>query len=182
MSEVMLRRTRAAQVVAVYAQVLREYPSAKKLATATESDIRELLYPLGLAWRAGNVAAMASELGSYYSYRVPTDPTQLRRLTGVGEYVANAVACFAAGKPVLIVDTNVVRVIGRIFGLSLKGEARRRKEMKDAAAACLHRKRPADYNYALLDFAALVCRARNPLCDDCPFGGRGKCEHALSAG
>jgi A/G-specific adenine glycosylase len=109
---------------------------------------------------------------------VPGTKDELMSLPGVGDYVASAVACFSKGEPTPIIDTNVVRVIGRIFGLRLEGEARRRKEMRDAAAICLDRRQPRLYNYALLDFAALVCIASAPRCTECPFGQRGLCEYA----
>ena len=181
LSEVMLRRTRADQVVPVYRKVLRLYPTASKLAQARAPEIRKLLRPLGLVWRADNLVRMAEELRNEFACRVPTAPTRLKELTGVGDYVANAVACFAKGAAVAIVDTNVVRVIGRTFGLRLEGEARRRKEMIAASNLCLDRNDPRLYNYSILDFASLVCRARSPDCDVCPLGQQGACSYRRQA-
>lgn len=178
LSEMMLRRTRANQVVPVYERVTQRYPTTEELATAQEGELRELLYPLGLEWRADNIFSMVREVAERYGGEVPGTKDELMSLPGVGDYVASAVVCFSSGEPTPIIDTNVVRVIGRIFGLRLEGEARRRKEMRDAAAMCLDQRQPRLYNYALLDFAALVCAAGAPRCSECPFGQRGLCAYA----
>jgi len=121
---------------------------------------------------------MVREVAERYGGEVPGTKDELMSLPGVGDYVASAVVCFSSGEPTPIIDTNVVRVIGRIFGLRLEGEARRRKEMRDAATLCLDQRQPRLYNYALLDFAALVCAAGAPRCSECPFGQRGLCAYA----
>src|SRR5712692_2418229 len=129
--------------------------------------------------RRGNLfRLMVREVAERYGGEVPGTKDELMSLPGVGDYVASAVVCFSSGEPTPIIDTNVVRVIGRIFGLRLEGEARRRKEMRDAATLCLDQRQPRLYNYALLDFAALVCAAGAPRCSECPFGQRGLCAYA----
>ena len=168
-AELMLRRTQAVQVEPVFRRFLRRFPNAQALARARPASIRRELKPLGLEWRADNVVKLAREIQRRFHGRVPAGKAELLSLPGVGPYVAGAVRCFARGQPEPLTDTNVVRVIGRFFGLSLEGEARRRKEMIEAAAVCVPRRRPADYHYALLDFAAAVCTARRPRCGDCPF-------------
>ncbi len=137
--------------------------------------IRLELKPLGLKWRAANVVSLAHEIERRFQGRVPSGKVELLSLPGVGPYVAGAVRCFALGKSEPLIDTNVVRVIGRFFGLRLEGEARRRKEMIATVEACVPRRRPADYNYALLDVAAAVCLARKPLCGKCPL--KTKCDY-----
>lgn len=182
LAELMLRRTRAEQVVPVYERVIRRYTTVEEMAAAPAAEVRGLLKPLGLAWRANNVIAAVREIASDYGGRVPNSVNDLKNLTGVGDYVANAVVCFAEKKPVSIIDTNVVRVIGRVFGLRLDGEARRRRQVREAVAMCLDRRQPRLYNYALLDFAARVCLPTKPLCRDCPFGRPGRlhrCEYDM---
>jgi A/G-specific adenine glycosylase len=178
LSEMMLRRTRADQVVPVYERVAKRYPTAEKLATASAKELRELLYPLRLTWRADNTVSMVCEVVKRYGGEVPGTKAERMSLPGVGDYVASAVTCFSDDEPTPIIDTNVVRVIGRILGLRLDGEARRRKEMRDAATLCLDQRQPRLYNYALLDFAALVCTASAPRCSECPFGQSDLCEDA----
>jgi len=178
LAELMLRRTRADQVVGVYQEALRRYPTMDDLAAADSDEVRDVLRPLGLAWRANNVVSLAREVAEKFAGRVPDDVEDLKSLTGVGDYVANAVACFAGREPRAIVDTNVVRVIGRVFGLPTDPEARRRKTVRAAIDACLDRRRPQHYNYALLDFAAAVCTPSRPQCDACPFGTTRRCDYA----
>jgi A/G-specific adenine glycosylase len=177
----MLRRTRADQVVPVYERVAKRYQTAEELASAPAEELRELLYPLGLEWRADNIVSMVHEVIERYGGEVPGTKDELMALPGVGDYVASAVACFSGDEPLPIIDTNVVRVIGRVFGLRLDGEARRRREIRDAAAMCLDRHQPRLYNYALLDFAALVCTASAPRCSECPFGRHGFCSYSQQA-
>ncbi len=83
---------------------------------------------------------MVREVVEQYGGEVPGTKDGLMSLPGVEDYVASAVTCFSSDKPTPIIDTNVVRAIGRVFGLRLEGEARRRKEMRDAAAMCLDRR------------------------------------------
>ncbi|MCK6556593.1 DNA glycosylase [Candidatus Binatia bacterium] len=174
----MLRRTRADQVVGVYEEALRRYPTMDDLAAADPDEVRGVLRPLGLAWRADDVVSLAREVAARYGGRVPGDVEDLKSLTGVGDYVANAVACFAGREPRGIVDTNVVRLIGRIFGLPTDPEARRRKPVREAIDACLDRRHPQQYNYAILDFAAAVCTPSRPRCAACPFRTSGRCDYA----
>ncbi|MBI2946318.1 MAG: DNA-binding protein, partial [Verrucomicrobia bacterium] len=174
-AELMLRRTQAVQVEPVFRRFLKKFPGAQSLARARPMSIRRELKPLGLEWRADNVVKLAREIQRRFRVRVPTGKAELLSLPGVGPYVAGAVRCFALSLPEPLIDTNVVRVIGRFFGLRLEGEARRRKEMINAAAACVPRRRPADYHYALLDFAAAVCTARQPRCGCCPL--RVRCDY-----
>lgn len=174
-SEIMLRRTRAVQVEPVYSEFLRSYPDPESLSAAHPHDIKRSMQPLGLAWRTENMVALAADLKTRFNHRVPSAEEELKSLPGSGDYVTAAVMCFAYGKATPLIDTNVVRVLGRIFGLNIAGEARRRKEIKRAAARCVETQRPRDYHYALLDFAAKVCKARSPNCPSCPF--ENKCNY-----
>ena len=171
-AEMMLRRTRADQVVPVFERFVETYPSLTIAALADPDELRCVLYPLGLAWRIENIISLLRHANERFGDDLPTDVDALCTLPGVGDYVAGAVACFAVGQPVAIIDTNVVRVLGRIFGVDIRGEARRRREMRLLAENTLDRDEPVNYQYALLDFAAKVCTARNPLCADCSFAER----------
>lgn len=168
-AELMLRRTRADQVAPVYEQFLQKYPTLGDAAAAEPGAIREELRPLGLEWRAENAVEFVREARARYGDELPDDSAAIEALPGAGPYVGAAVACFAGGKAEALIDTNVVRVLGRVFGLRLDGEARRRKDVRDLAAAAVDPDNPADYHYALLDFGAKVCKARKPLCERCPL-------------
>jgi len=172
MAEMMLRRTQARQVIAVYHRFLQKYPDIFSLDRAPAEEVADILRPLGLEWRAENFKILASELVNRYNGRIPEDRRELMSLTGVGPYVAEAVRCFAFGQPAVIMDTNTVRVTARYFGFSYTPESRRRKQVIQAVSYLIHTGQPASSNYALLDFAATVCRAQKPDHAHCPLAPR----------
>lgn len=171
-AEMMLRRTQARQVVAVYQRFLLIYPDLASLHQAPEAEVAEVLHPLGLEWRAANFKLLASELVNQYNGVVPEDRHTLMALTGVGPYVSEAIRCFAFGLPAVIMDTNTVRVAARYFGFSYTPESRRRIPVIQAVKHLVNPQQPASSNYALLDFAALVCRAHKPDHANCPLASR----------
>jgi A/G-specific adenine glycosylase len=167
-AEMMLRRTQARQVVSVYTTFIERYPDAQSLAAAPSGDVAKALYSLGLAWRVPAFQHLAQTLVEQHQGEVPADYKHLLVLPGVGDYVASAVCCFAFNQSVIISDTNTVRVVGRLFGVATHAESRRRKPIRTMLAALLDQEHPRDYNYALLDLAALVCLPATPDCDHCP--------------
>lgn len=113
------------------------------------------------------------ELASWFGQsgrRIPDDRAELLTLPGVGAYVADAILCYAYGRKTVPVDSNVCRVLGRMFGLRTKREARRSRVFVDKAASLPITERNArEVNWGLIDFAALVCRPRRPVCTSCPI-------------
>jgi A/G-specific adenine glycosylase len=167
-AEMMLRRTQARQVVLVYENFLRCYPTPQALASADAEDVERLLRPLGLSWRIPAFQQMAQHIVTKCGGEIPHDRKELLSLPGVGEYVADAVRCFAYNEPVTLLDTNTVRVAGRYFDFPVHAESRRRAPVKRAVACLLDSKEPRASNLALLDLAAVVCRSRQPRCESCP--------------
>lgn len=168
-AELMLRRTKAEQVLPVYEAFIASYPTLSALGDAAASDIREILSPLGLNWRIENLVQLAHMVRENRLHRIPESSEELQLLPGVGPYVAGVVSCLAFGQGCPVLDTNVVRVLGRFFGLSLEGEARRKKEMIELAAECVDPKAPKEYTLALIDVGALVCTPASPQCTACPL-------------
>jgi A/G-specific adenine glycosylase len=168
----MLRRTRAEQVVPVYEKFLRRFPHPQTLASAGEEEVRTFLWPLGLAWRVPAFRQLARRLVEEYGGQVPYDDKALLSLPGVGEYVAGAVRCIAFDEPVVLADVNTVRVAGRYFGFPVNAESRRRTRVKQAVARLVDLSKPRESNLALLDFAATVCRSQRPLHEQCPVADR----------
>jgi A/G-specific adenine glycosylase len=169
MAELMLRRTQAQQVVKVYEDFIKKFPDARTLADATPDEVESSLFSLGLAWRVSAFQLIARTLVEQYNGEVPTCYDALVALPGIGDYVASAVCCFAFGQPVMIVDTNTVRVAGRLFDIPTHAESRRRKPIRLILQTLLDQKNPKSYNYAMLDLAALVCTPTNPNCPTCPL-------------
>jgi len=163
-SEFMLQQTQVSRVLEFYGPFLKRYPTLAKLARARPAAVREAWDGLGYYRRAANLHRLAQEVVKSHDAVMPSDVTELRKLPGVGPYTAGAVACFAFEKPAATVDTNVGRVIGRVFGAS---GARRRH---DLATGLLPKdgKRAWTFNQALMELGALVCTARKPKCGQCP--------------
>lgn len=172
-SEVMLQQTQVDRVIPKYRQFLRRFPTVKKLAKAAPRDVLLLWTGMGYNRRALYLHRLAREVMDRFGGVVPTDPTALVTLPGVGAYTAHAVATFATGIPHPLVDTNVRRVTGRIFGghplpRLLRAERGMRalveRTMPLRSVAGLE---PSLWGHALMDFGALVCKAK-PRCEICP--------------
>jgi A/G-specific adenine glycosylase len=120
LAEVLLHRTRADQVVPVYLAAVERYPDPAAMARAHLRDLRRLMRPLGLHWRVPLMREMARQILRRHGGRIPPDRQALQALPGVSDYIAGAVCCFAFGMPEPVLDTNTVRVLGRLFGLPVR--------------------------------------------------------------
>jgi A/G-specific adenine glycosylase len=177
-AEMMLRRTKADQVASVYTKFLKVFPDVQRLARADQEELRKILYPLGLKWRIPAFKKIACEIVKEYSYKVPKTKEKLLSLPGVGDYVAGAVLSIAFNKKEWIVDSNVVRLFRRYFGISTSKEGRRDKHVIQFAKIYSSCKIPKEANLAMLDFTALICLPREPSCLKCPVSD--SCFHYTS--
>jgi A/G-specific adenine glycosylase len=170
-AELLLRKTTARQVSNLFEKFLVSFPDAKALSKAQENEIKDLIKPLGMEHkRAPLLKKLASDLARKYSGQIPQSENDLISLPGVGRYVANAVLCFAYGKDVPLVDTNVVRVFQRVF--DFKSQKRRIKDdptFWEFVAEAIPSGRARDFNLAVIDFANKVCKPRKPNCTECPL-------------
>ena len=164
MAEMCLHRTRADQVRPVFEALRRIAPTPERM-VEREAEALEAMRGLGLHWRAENVVAVANALVEDLDGRVPDTELGLRALPGVGDYVAQAVLCFAFGRRAVLMDTNTSRIVGRYDRHS---ETRRWQLRLDLYALAGPRGPDAEFNYALLDLGALICRAGTPRCELCP--------------
>jgi len=170
MAEVMLHRTQAPQVVPIYEHFVEQYPKVLVLAQVNKEDLHQVLYSLGLCWRIDLIHEMAVRLVDRFSGQVPREKADLLSLPGVSEYIAGAVRCFAWNLPEPLMDTNTVRVAGRLFGLEIKDSSRRNRRFRELITALVAPGEPRAYNYALLDLAEQVCmKKRPPECKQCPL-------------
>jgi len=172
-AEIMLQRTKADQVEPVYMDFIRRFPDVRKLNRATRKEIGEYFAQLGLFWRTELVKRLARELVERFDGKVPEDRDELLSLPAVGDYIADAVLSFAYGRDVAVVDSNVCRVLGRVFGLTAKGEARRDRRFRSLAQEIVPSGRAGEFNWAMIDFAAVVCTPRNPKHGTCPVNNFG---------
>lgn len=179
-AEVMLHRTQAPQVVPVYERFVTTYPDVPTLAQISTEDLHQVLYSLGLRWRIDLIHAMAAALVARFSGQVPREKSDLLSLPGVSEYIASAVPCFAWNLPHPLIDTNTLRVVGRVFGIETKDSSRRNRRFRGLIAAFVDPNEPRAYNYALLDLAEQVCmKKRQPACERCPL--LSYCAYGLSS-
>ena len=169
-SEVMLQQTQVDRVLPKYAEWLSKYPSLDVLAGAPAQEVAETWRPLGYNIRPRRLHDIARESVAHYGGQLPADEETLRSFKGIGEYTAGAVLSFAFGQRKAILDTNVARVLFRVF--IGKGEPRAhamKRQLWEVSRAVLPMRHVFDFNQALMDFGATLCSARKPKCTGCPL-------------
>jgi A/G-specific adenine glycosylase len=174
-AEMMLQRTKANQVVPVYHNFFSNFKTPSDVSTASMRKLNRILYPLGLRWRIKRFKEVSQEILKLFGGRVPETRDEISRLPGVGNYVAGIVLSIAFNKQEWIVDSNVVRVFKRYFGILTSKEGRRDKYVVDIAKVYAACKNPKKANLALLDFAAVVCTPKSPEHNMCIL--RSSCVH-----
>lgn len=166
LSEIMLQQTRVSAVIEHYRRFLRRFPTVQKLASAREAAVLAAWSGLGYYRRARMMHAAAKAIVKQHGGRFPGAVKELRSLPGVGRYTAAAIASIVFDVPAAVVDGNVERVLGRVFGTGLTGEG-----FWQTADTLLSRKRPGDFNQAMMELGATVCLPRQPRCSTCPVLG-----------
>lgn len=168
-SEVMLQQTRVLTVVDRYTQFMRRFPSLVSLALAKEEDVLALWSGLGYYKRARMLHGAAQLLLHEHNGSLPKTCADLRRLPGIGDYTAAAVASIAHGEPAAVVDGNVERVLLRVSGSAATGSRRLSvTRLKEAAQTLLDPTAPGLFNQAMMELGAVICLPRVPLCTGCP--------------
>jgi A/G-specific adenine glycosylase len=163
LSEVMLQQTTVATVIPRFERFIERWPTIAALASASDEQILSEWAGLGYYARARNLIACAREVAKAGAF--PCTAAELRKLPGVGAYTSAAIAAIAFGEKAPAVDTNIERVIARVYGLDKPARAeveRRLLELMDG-------QRPGDVVQALMDLGATICRSKNPLCAACPL-------------
>jgi A/G-specific adenine glycosylase len=166
-SEVMLQQTRVETAVPYYQRFLREFPDVRALASAGTERVLRAWAGLGYYGRARRLHAAAREVTERYGGTFPSTQEDIRSLPGIGEYTAAAVGSIAFGLPLASVDGNAVRVLSRLFLLEGSPAALRRRAAA-AARDLLPPEEAGDFNQALMELGATICRPRNPECGRCP--------------
>ena len=168
-SEIMLQQTQVDRVLPKYQEWLAKYPSFQALADAPVDDVTSTWRPLGYNIRPQRVHSIARETVEHYGGHLPSDDETLRSFKGIGAYTAGAIRSFAFGQRAAILDTNVARVLLRVFiGRGQVKHHATRQRLWSISGALVPRK-AFDFNQALMDLGAMVCIARNPRCLICPM-------------
>ena len=169
-SEIMLQQTQVDRVLPKYAEWLDKYPSMAALAAAPEREVTETWYPLGYNIRPRRLQSIAREAVASYGGRLPPDEATLLSFKGIGAYTAGAIRSFAFRERAAIVDTNVARVLFRVFVAT--GDPKSpsmKRHLWTLSETLVPSRHVFDFNQALMDLGAMVCVARNPKCLICPM-------------
>ncbi len=169
-SEVMLQQTQVDRVLPKYHEWLSKYPSLTALAAAPEADVAATWRPLGYNIRPKRLQWIARESVARFGGALPDDEATLLSFKGLGRYTVGAIRSFAFRQRAAILDTNVARVLFRVFigRGDPKAHATIRRLWAISEALVPH-KHVFDFNQALMDFGATVCTARKPFCRACPL-------------
>ncbi len=169
-AETLAQQTQAARAAAYYLRFMEQFPTVADLAAADLNMVLKLWEGLGYYQRAQRLHRAAREICALRQGQLPATFAEWRRLPGVGDYTAAAVASMAFGEPVAAMDGNVRRVLARFCATDIGDDLARQAAVVQAAAqALVGGARPGDVNQALMELGAVVCRPRTPRCATCPL-------------
>ena len=170
LSEIILQQTRVDQGLPYYYNFIREFPSIFDLAKAKEDKVLKVWQGLGYYSRAKNLHFTAKYICSNFNGVFPKDYEEILSLKGVGAYTAAAISSFAFNKNFAVLDGNVIRVLSRYYGVdSFYDTKNGKKEFQNLANLKLPKNQSYTYNQAIMEFGALVCTPKRPICEKCIF-------------
>lgn len=168
LSEIILQQTRVEQGWNYYNRFIATFPTIEKLARAPEEKIFKLWEGLGYYTRCKNLIATAKFIAKHKQGKFPHTYDEILALKGIGPYTAAAIASFAFNLPYAVVDGNVFRVLARFYGIDTAIDSTEGKKIfTTLAEELVDKKEPGIYNQAIMDFGAVICKPKNPLCTQC---------------
>jgi A/G-specific adenine glycosylase len=180
-SEMMLQQTQVQRVLPKFEQFLSAFPTLADLAQASTANVISVWVPLGYNMRAVRLQSISRQVMEEYDGRIPDTIEELLTLKGIGRYTAGAIACFAFMQQVAMVDTNIHRVLHRIFlGLNLSKSELTNDQRLILAEKVLPGGQAYNWNQALMDLGATICTSSNPQCTRCPLQDNCKAYTELS--
>ncbi|WP_033074098.1 A/G-specific adenine glycosylase [Sphingopyxis sp. MWB1] len=168
LAEIMLQQTTVAAVAGYFSRFVGRWPTVEALAGAEDADVMAAWAGLGYYARARNLLACARVVTADHGGRFPDSEAALRALPGIGDYTAAAVAAIAFGRPAVVVDANIERVMARHRLIATPLPAAK-KEIRRALAPLVPQERPGDFAQAMMDLGATICSPRAPACARCPL-------------
>jgi A/G-specific adenine glycosylase len=172
LAEKLLQQTSVREsLIKLYITLTEKFPTSNHLADADIEELRVFIQPLGLHYRARDLILMACDIKERFGGNVPVELDQLLSLYGVGEYSARAVLSFAYGKNVAVVDTNVARILYRVYGILEKfpSNPARSRKLIELASNIVPPQKSKEFNWAMIDLGSKVCKPKKPLCEECPL-------------
>jgi A/G-specific adenine glycosylase len=168
-SEVMLQQTQVKTILEYYPKFIDRFPTLEDLSRTDLADVLKYWEKMGYYARARNLHQAAQKVVQDFAGKIPENYPEFRGLPGVGEYIAAAVLSLAFGQPFAVVDGNVKRVLARRFLLETPvNQSSAKRAFQNLADLLLAREQPANFNQAIMELGALICRPQNPLCAECP--------------
>ena len=170
LSEVILQQTRVNQGLDYYLRFIEKWPTVSALAKASEEEVLKMWQGLGYYSRARNLHKCAKQVVEQYHGEFPADYEQLKKLQGIGDYTAAAIASIAFNLPQAVVDGNVYRVLARLYDIDTPININEgQKTFARLADELINREHPGLHNQAMMEFGALHCTPKNPDCLLCPL-------------
>ncbi len=169
LSEIILQQTRVDQGLSYYDKFIEQFPTIVDLANADEQLVLKTWQGLGYYSRARNLHYTAQTIRDQFNGKFPSDYVEIRKLKGIGDYTAAAIASFAFKQPYAVVDGNVFRVLSRVFNIHddiLSAKAK--TKFYNLAQALLDKNNPGNHNQAVMELGATVCTPHQPKCEECP--------------
>ncbi len=167
----MLQQTQAERVIPKWEQWIRQWPTAAALAQAPLADVLRAWQGLGYPRRAMRLHATAQAIVEHWNDEVPQEESDLLLLPGIGHYTAAAISAFAYGRPTVVLDTNIRRVIARAWAGQSSVPGHLTNAERELASSLVSARTGARWSAAVMELGAVVCTARAPKCEQCPLAG-----------
>ena len=162
-AEIMLQRTKANQVIPIYNDFVKRFPTPHIFKKHIEKSNENIFEKLGLKWRH---EVFKETVNSIVEEGIPMYKKELMKIPGVGEYVSSALLSFHLNKREVLIDSNIVRFYGRFFGIETNKETRRKKEFISLSDKITPSRKVKEFNYAILDYSMNICKPK-PICVNC---------------
>lgn len=169
MAEIFLQRTAVRQVLPVYTEFMQKYPDIQSFFSSDKTEVLKIIAPLGLKWRAEKLLEMRDYIYKNLNGNIPSDREELLKIPCIGSYTASVVRICGFGCLDIPLDTNTVRITGRVFGLEIKDSSRRDERFRQGLSMMIYNDEPKKSFYSLLDIGNAVCTKNRPTCKECPL-------------
>lgn len=168
LAEMLLIRTRTDIVAHIFEKVFKQFPDIYVLAHAKEEDLQRELHSIGLPKRVPYIIKAAKFICEKHGGGIPHQVEDLLKVPGIGQYSATAIAAFAYGQPLVPSDVNILRFVSRLTGVEMENKTKGSRYLQEITSF-LSESKTALSAEQLLDFSRLICRPRDPLCEQCPL-------------